>query len=1070
MSSLSFLSLFILSQNTSNQDWFNNRQSFGTYAIQSDRLHELPASILVKYKANDWCYVLGERSEILELANQGLINRIYIEPIGHQLMNDSARFTHFVEQVHLGQDLDFPYTGEGIILGYVDNGCDFNHSDFKDAAGNSRILRYWDQGASNNFRTPTKYGYGRVFTNIDIDTSAFPNYSGSDHGTTVTGAGSGNGLANGRNKGMAPDSKIIVVKTNFNAPSWTLTVAEGVDYIFSVADSLGMPAVANLSVGSYLGSHDARDPAGLYIDSLLTDKEGRIVVCSAGNSGNWTPYHVRQELSTDTNFVWMIPNTNLFYGSPGVFFDLWADTSEIQNMNFAFGADKPGPEYRGNTPYHTVNFNINGFQYDTIWGANNSIIGSVLYAQQVVGPNYNLQAVVLTDSLSYLFRFLATGSGTIDIWSSSNIGGSNFASAIPDSSIYPEFTYYMMPDAEQSIVSSWNCSNKVISVGNVQNRKNYIASNNTVFPTDGGNISSGQLSVNSSKGPTRLELIKPEVVASGDMSLSARKLNSSYPANMLDIGAMHVRNGGTSMSAPVVSGIAALYLEKCPLATWQNFRNDLINHTFLDAFSGFNLPDNAYGYGKVHALNTLMQTNFTASLQGANLFCPNTSEIAIVGTNITDMIWQNGDSSLVLAIDEAGAYSGIATNNLGCKNYTDTLWIFPDTIAPNASPPDDYLVTCINQILPANTGGVVQTSDNCSVAEIIHLQDTVVGIACEQVLQRTYRVSDASGNFIDVMQQIFIIDTIAPTGTAPQDVFVTCSSDIPEVDILDVQDAYDNCSNVTIIHLSDSTNGASCPEIITRVYRMTDACGNNSDVQQIITVWDTISPFVQITDTAFVNCVEAVHEPNINIFDNYAIDENCAIEDILFLFDDADPNDENLIFRSYQISDFCQNTFEAVEVIQILNLYPTPSSIAFDGNFLTATENINYQWYLNNLIINDQNQQTLLPLEGGSYTVDITDDFGCSAISNAYYVSLVGIDELMHHNTIVYPNPTNGFIYFQTTLAHIKLGIYDVKGALLLKTTVTNLDFIDLNLFANGLYYMNFPDNPEIKTIKIIKK
>ncbi len=1064
------LAIPILAQKNQEPDWFKNRESFGTYAIQSDRLNELPESVRVKYKANDWVYVLAEREEIIKLSNNGLINRIYFEPIGQQLMNDSARFTHFVEQVHLGQDLDFPYTGDGVILGYVDNGCDFNHLDFKDASGNSRILRYWDQGASNNFRTPTKYGYGRVFTNIDIDTGAFPNYSGSDHGTTVTGSGSGNGLANGRNKGMAPDSKIIVVKTNFNAPSWTLTVAEGVDYIFSVADSLGLPAVANLSVGTYLGSHDARDPAGLYIDSLLTDQEGRIVVCSAGNSGNWQPYHVRQELSVDTNFVWMIPNTNLFFGSPGVYFDLWADTSEIQNMYFAFGADKPGPEYRGNTSYKTVNFNINGFQNDTIWGANNSIIGSVLFAEQVVGPNYNLQAVVLTDSLSYSFRFIATGSGTIDLWSSTNIGGSNFSTAIPDTTLYPEFVNYMMPDLDQSIVSSWNCSDKVISVGNVHNRKNYIASNNTIFPTDGGTIPSGELSVTSSKGPTRLDLIKPEVVASGDMSLSARKLNSSYPANMLDIGAMHVRNGGTSMSGPVVAGIAALYLEKCPLATWENFRTDLINNTFLDSFSGFNLPNNSYGYGKAHALNTLMQTNFTAGIQGPELFCPNETQIEVVGANIIEMIWQNGDSSILLPINEAGVYYGVATNNLGCLNYSDTLTIFPDTISPAASPPDDYIVNCISQIELPNSNEITQSSDNCSVSEIIHLQDTLVGTACEQVLQRTYRVSDASGNFIDVMQQIFIIDTIAPTGAAPSDTLVSCSSQVPEVDTLSVLDANDNCSNVTIIYLSDVSNGASCPEIITRTYRLIDACGNFSDVQQIITVLDTIPPYVQITDSTLINCEAALPEPNIAIFDNYTITENCSIESIVFLSDNAAPDIENIIYRTYQLSDYCENTFNAIEVIQILELYPAPSLVSFDGNVLTASENMNYQWYLNNEVLDNQNQQSFMPFYGGFYTVGITDNFGCNAISEAYYVSLVGIEDFKNQNVSVFPNPTDGYIFFQTTIEQLPIILYDVKGSILLQETVSNSDFLDFRPYASGLYYIGFPENVEIKTIKIIKK
>jgi hypothetical protein len=79
----------------------------------------------------------------------------------------------------------------------------------------------------------------------------------------------GNGRANNTNKGVAPDADIIVVETDFGLPNWTLTIADACDYIFKVADSLGKPAVVNLSLGTYLGSHDGKDPAAEYIDQLF---------------------------------------------------------------------------------------------------------------------------------------------------------------------------------------------------------------------------------------------------------------------------------------------------------------------------------------------------------------------------------------------------------------------------------------------------------------------------------------------------------------------------------------------------------------------------------------------------------------------------------------------------------------------------------------------------------------------------------------------------------------------------------------------------------------------------------
>ncbi|MBK6527629.1 MAG: S8 family serine peptidase [Crocinitomicaceae bacterium] len=141
-----------------------------------------------------------------------------------------------------------------VIIGYVDSGLDYNHADFKNADGTTRVLYYWDQTLGFDASlTPGKYGYGQVWDSTSINNGTCTSLDNNAHGTTVTGAGSGNGLATGTNKGVAPESDIIIVETNFSAPNWTLTVADAVDFIFSMADTLGKPAVVNTSVGDYLG-------------------------------------------------------------------------------------------------------------------------------------------------------------------------------------------------------------------------------------------------------------------------------------------------------------------------------------------------------------------------------------------------------------------------------------------------------------------------------------------------------------------------------------------------------------------------------------------------------------------------------------------------------------------------------------------------------------------------------------------------------------------------------------------------------------------------------------------------
>ena len=71
-----------------------------------------------------------------------------------------------------------------------------------------------------------------------------------------------------------------------------------------IADEYNMPAVANLSLGTYIGSHDGNDPAAEMMETLLDEKGGRLVVSATGNSGAKGTYHQQGNPNADTNFVW----------------------------------------------------------------------------------------------------------------------------------------------------------------------------------------------------------------------------------------------------------------------------------------------------------------------------------------------------------------------------------------------------------------------------------------------------------------------------------------------------------------------------------------------------------------------------------------------------------------------------------------------------------------------------------------------------------------------------------------------------------------------------------------------
>ena len=526
-------------------------------------------------------------------------------------MSDTARAHHFVNEVHAGTGLESGFTGKGVLMGIVDTGLDFNHPDFIDGNGVKRTIRFWDQTMPDNASSPQPYGYGFVWDSLSISNGTCTSNDTQGHGTTVAGQALGNGLACGQNKGMAPEASIVVVKTDFSRQNWTLTVADACDYIFKVADSLGMPAVVNLSLGSYLGSHDGDDPASEAIENLLDAKQGRIVVSAAGNSGEYAPYHQRSNVTSDTNFVWFQNNPTNQLGANKIYLELWTDLADA-TFDFAFGADTEGPswDFRGRTNFHGATSAIGGVIYDTIWNGSNRLATIEVYLDQR-GTDLQFQLLASIDSTAYRYRFETTGSGKYDLWSGINFQLNNMYTSAPPLVDFPDSIYYVAPDLNQSIVSSWNCSEKVISVGNFQNRSGHINKNlvPVSYPTP-----VGSLAPKSSKGPNRRDIQKPNISAAGDMSVSAYPLSLlSNPAynSAIDSNGWHGRNGGTSLASPVIAGIAALYLERCNRATYQDFMDDLQNSAYSDSYTGA-VPNIAYGHGKAHALNTLLEQTIPA--------------------------------------------------------------------------------------------------------------------------------------------------------------------------------------------------------------------------------------------------------------------------------------------------------------------------------------------------------------------------------------------------------------------------------------------------------------------------
>jgi subtilisin family serine protease len=564
-----------------------------------------------KYAVGNIASVILPLNRVMALSQTEGIEKIEGLHGPGSLMDDMTNINSNVNPVHFGYaPLAQPYTGNGVVMAFLDSGIEWSHPDFQKSDGTTRIRWLWDQNMFSGGTEPEEFGYGQEWDSAAIDNgecthAEWGGYYG--HGSNVTGIGAGNGLAVGNYIGVAPHSDIISIAVKFDN-NFLINVADATKYAFDKAAAIGKPCVINASLGTYAGSHDGTDLAAQLIDALIEEQNGRTFVCAAGNAGN-IKFHLGYEAEPDSAFTW-------FYYSnytQSVSFEWWIDKVDAAGFNFSIGADITVPyTYWGRTDYYNL---VSDFDYsngvatkkDTLF-YNSTRLGIVTFTAHEYETTYECDVTIKPDLTTYYWRFITRGSGSFDCWSgSTTIGSSDMITAIPDEATFPDIARYRLPDNNKTIVSSFTCSDKVITVGNYNNRNQYIdyyghlQTNSNIV---------GALGNSSSLGPTRDGRIKPEITAPGNTTLSAGQFATLYGLLIyqpykVGIGGLHNTNGGTSMASPVVAGVAAMYLEKNPEASWKEVKAAITSTARMDSITGYSLPDNKFGYGRVDAFEAM---------------------------------------------------------------------------------------------------------------------------------------------------------------------------------------------------------------------------------------------------------------------------------------------------------------------------------------------------------------------------------------------------------------------------------------------------------------------------------
>ena len=227
--------------------------------------------------------------------------------------------------------------------------------------------------------------------------------------------------------------------------------------------------------------------------------------------------------------------------------------------------------------------------------------------------------------------------------------------------------------------------------------------------------------------------------------------------------------------------------------------------------------------------------NITLSCSGST--APSTTGVAIATDN----------SAGTIVITYADVLSGSITTRTwkatdASGNFStcvQTLTVV-DNVAPVITCPANVTLACGASTAPAGCGTATAT-DNCSGTPVITYTDVVSG----NITTRTWKATDASGNFSTCAQTLTVVDNVKPVITCPANITIACVGAATGT-----ATATDNCSGTVAITFTDVVSG----KITTRTWKATDVAGNFSTCTQTITISDNTAPVITAPAAITVNC------------------------------------------------------------------------------------------------------------------------------------------------------------------------------------------------------------------------
>ncbi len=164
------------------------------------------------------------------------------------------------------------------------------------------------------------------------------------------------------------------------------------------------------------------------------------------------------------------------------------------------------------------------------------------------------------------------------------------------------------------------------------------------------------------------------------------------------------------------------------------------------------------------------------------------------------------------------------------------------------------------------------------------------------------------------------------------------------------------------------------------------------------------------------------------------------------------------------------NALTEVEVV--VNSLPDAPVVSLDFDVLSATGPGAFQWFLNGTAVSGATSNELSATSNGVYTVSTTNANGCSATSEPFTVSTVGMAEASGSVFAVFPNPNNGQFIIQLVQAPNTTAYYtlhDATGRLVQQQNLTNVSTtVNVADARTGMYFLQVVQNGVTRTERVV--